>query len=266
MKAILIYGLISLAILYFAFLVFLYFAQEKLFFHPEVLADQYQFPFDSNFEELEIPGADGTQLNALLFKADSAKGVIIYFHGNGGSINGAGWIAEDLLAYDYDVLMYDYRGYGKSRGKFSEKMFYADALACYQFLAQKYPEAQITVYGRSLGATMATYVAAHQKPRQLILETPFHSMRDMAQRWAFLFPVDLILKFPFRSDKYIKDVHCPIHIFHGTQDFTIPLASAQKLYQIRPEGIGFYIIERGNHHNLSHFQKFRDQLGLVLEN
>jgi len=99
----------------------IYLSQEKLIFHPEQLAKNHKFQFDQKFEELNFKTNDNQLLNALLFKSESSKGLIFYLHGNAGSLNSWGEIAEAYLQFDFDVLMLDYRGFGKSEGEISSQ-------------------------------------------------------------------------------------------------------------------------------------------------
>ena len=122
---------IILIILYIAICSVAYFLQEKLLFFPEKLSADFKFQFDYPFEESNITCSNGDTLNQLLFHADSAKGVVIYFHGNAGSLRTWGTSAEHFLKNNYDVAITDYACYGKSKGHLSEKNLLADAQAVF---------------------------------------------------------------------------------------------------------------------------------------
>jgi fermentation-respiration switch protein FrsA (DUF1100 family) len=159
----------------------------------------------------------------------------------------------------------DYRGYGKSRGKRSEKAMLADAMQFYEYTKNQYDEKEITVYGRSLGTTFATYVASNNKPKQLLLETPFHDLKSLAQRYYPVFPIGLALRFNFKSNEYMKTVSCPVHIFHGTDDQVVPYRYGKQLFDSIPEGQAtFYTIPEGSHNDLIEFQEFRSAVESVL--
>lgn len=235
----------------------LYFLQEKILFLPTVLPQEYVYNFDYPFEELHLNPEDDVSINALHFKTKNPKGVILYFHGNAGDLSRWGNIAQHFVYLDYDVFIMDYRTYGKSTGKLNEQSFYDDAQYCYDYVLKQYSEDQITVYGRSLGTGIATYVASKHKPKQLILETPYHSILDVAKNRFPLLPVTVLLKYQFPSYKFIVDVDCPITMFHGTDDAVVPFSSAEKLKAISPsETTTFITIEGGGHNNLIEFETY----------
>ena len=154
-----------------------------------------QFDFQDQFEELFLEAQDGAVINALHFKAEAPKGVILYFHGNAGDLSRWGNITSYFVEKRYDVLVMDYRTYGKSTGELSEKALYDDALMCYSHLLKTYDENDIIIYGRSLGTGMATYMASVKNPKQLILETPYYSLVDIAKRRFPILPVSLFMKY-----------------------------------------------------------------------
>lgn len=115
----------------------LYFFQEQLIFHPQKLAKDYTFSFPQPFEELNIPVDEQTTLNGLLFKTESPKGLIIYLHGNAGSLASWGKVAKAYTDLNYDIFIYDYRGYGKSEGTIkNETQLYTDNQKLYASVEQ----------------------------------------------------------------------------------------------------------------------------------
>lgn len=107
--------------------------QEKLIFFPEKIPSnyKYEFAFTDKFKEINYKPDKGVLINSLLFKSDKPKGLIFYLHGNAGSLKSWGNVAESFLKMNYDVLIIDYRGYGKSTGKISEKALYSDSIYIY---------------------------------------------------------------------------------------------------------------------------------------
>ena len=99
----------------------LYFFQEKLIFFPENLDKDFKFSFDQKFEEINFKTQDNHLLNGILFMSDSSKGLIFYLHGNAGSLNTWGEVAQTYTDLNYDVFMLDYRGFGKSEGKINSQ-------------------------------------------------------------------------------------------------------------------------------------------------
>jgi fermentation-respiration switch protein FrsA (DUF1100 family) len=238
----------------------LYFFQEKILFLPTTLEHNYQYEFDFPFEELFLKTEENTIINALHFKVENPKGVILYFHGNAGDLSRWGNITEYFSKMNYDVLVMDYRTYGKSEGKLSEQAFYKDAQYCYGYLLKQYSEDEITLYGRSLGTGIASYLASKNKPNQLILETPYYSILDVAEHRFPMFPVKQLLKYHFPTFQYLPKVSCPITIIHGTDDSVVPYSSAKKLSELKLHNLDFITVEDGTHNNLIEFEEYHQTI------
>ena len=123
----------------------IYFFQEKLIFFPEQLLPNYQFDFEHDFEEVNYKVSEDVTINALHFKAEKSKGILFYAHGNAGNLNRWGHVADIFINFNYDLLIYDYRSYGKSGGNISEQNFYHDANVIYKELMKSYEENKIIV-------------------------------------------------------------------------------------------------------------------------
>lgn len=251
--------------LYLVIIVLLYFFQHKIIFQPEKLSLDYEYQFDQEFEEFFITSEDSIRLNGLHFKTKNPKGAILYFHGNRGSLRRWGNIASFFVKKQYDVIIMDYRGYGKSKGTITEKLLYADAQLFYEYAKNKYSEEKITIYGRSLGTGIATKIAAQNQPGNLVLETPFSSMEDVTSYWLPIFPVNAVLKFKFPSDQFIKNVTCNITIYHGTKDRVVPFSLGEKLFKsITYSDKKMIVIEGGAHNNLNEFELYKSTIDGVL--
>ena len=240
--------------------------QEKLLFLPTVLAQDYEYRFNYPFVELFLKTTKNAVINALHFKIEKPKGVILYFHGNAGDLSRWGIITEYFVEKNYDVLVMDYRTYGKSTGKLSEDALYHDAQFCFEYLKGHYDESEITLYGRSLGTGIATYLASKYRPRQLILETPYYSMVDVVKKRFPIIPVKQLMTYELPSYKFIEHVKCQITILHGTNDKVIPIESAKHLYHsVSKENITLTIIEGGSHNNLVEFEAYHQSIVKVLK-
>ncbi|WP_179339690.1 alpha/beta hydrolase [Winogradskyella ludwigii] len=236
----------------------LYFFQEKFLFFPSTLEENFQYQFQHNFEELFLKTDENTVINALHFKMENPKGVILYFHGNAGDLSRWGTIAEYFVSQQYDVLIMDYRTFGKSRGKLSEEGMYSDAQYCYDYLLKQYSENEITLYGRSLGTGIASYLASKNKPKQLILETPYYSILDVAKGRFPMLPVKQLLNYHFPTYQFLPKATCPIIIIHGTEDSVVPFVSAKKLSELNIENLNFITVKGGKHNNLIEFEDYRN--------
>lgn len=261
----LVLGLSFVAILFILLMTFLRFNQEKLFFFPEALPQEYVFPFEHSFEEVFIDAEDGARLHALHFKTENPRGVVLYFHGNAGSLRNWGTLADVFVGRGYDLFMPDYRTYGKSTGNLSEQALHADARQAFNYLLQHYKEQEIVVLGRSIGTGIAVKLASETHPRLLILETPFFHFADLARRHFPFLPVGLLLRYTFRSDAWIAEVKCPVYIFHGTADTIIPYESALELAKKAQVKTEIITIPGGGHNNLNAYPLYHRELDRALE-
>ncbi len=249
--------LLVLTIPYALFSLLMYSIQDKIMFQPDVLPVDYGFSFESDFKEVNIKTIDDISLNALHFTTPNAKGFIVYYHGNAGNLSRWGKIVERYVKLGYEVLVMDYRGYGKSEGQPSEKTLYADAQLFYDYAKARVNEQQIIVYGRSLGTALAVKMAAENNPSKLILETPFYSVKDVANTRFRYLPVQWLLKYTFPSFSYAPQVKCETLIVHGTNDDIVPYASGERLYnEFNPAQTAFVTIPQGKHNNLVEFDAF----------
>lgn len=243
----------------------LYFIQEKLIFLPTKLHQEYTYQFSESFEEFFLTANDGAQLNGIHFKKERSKGVILYFHGNAGDLSRWGEIATYFVKKDYDVIIMDYRTYGKSTGKLSEENLFSDAELFYHYALERYTEEEITIYGRSLGCAIATQLASNNRADKLVLETPFYNLYDVAkERFSFL-PLKILLNYKFESNVYIQNVVCPITIFHGTDDDVVPYDSGASLYEVANEPKEFITIVGGGHNDLINFKTYIAAIDAVLK-
>ena len=234
-----------------------YFFQEKLIFYSSTLPQDFQYQFDAEFDELFLTAPDGAVLNGLHFKAKNPKGVILYNHGNAGELDTWGKWGE-LLAkrYSYDVVIWDYRGYGKSIGKRREKLMLDDGLLFYNYCKNIFKEGQITVYGRSLGGFFATHITKQTEPRQLVLESTPVSLLEVANEAYPFIPAKLLLKFRFQNIENITQIDAPTFLIHGTDDDLIPFEHGQRLFKFsNAKTKQFFSIDGGNHNDLSSFEE-----------
>lgn len=251
---------------YVLLLIGIYFFQEKIIFRSKTLPKNYSYTFDKKFEEINLSTSDKSIINALHFKVDNPKGVILYFHGNKGSLERWGKKITPLLDYGYDLFVIDYRGYGKSTGRRVEEKMYKDAQLSYDYLLKTYKEHEIVVYGRSLGGTFATYVASKNNPKHLLLEASFSSVTDVAHSTIPIFPFEKLFRFKFKSYKIIENVKIPTTIFHGNNDALVSLKIAKKLYNYSNKtNTEFIEIDKGTHHNLGEFNIYKEKLKIILK-
>jgi uncharacterized protein len=248
---------LALILVYLLVITTVYFYQDKLIFQSVGLDKDYQFEFTSPFEELWITTEDNVQINALYFKTDKpVQGVILYFHGNADNLQRWGQYAGDFTSLGYDVLMVDYRGFGKSTGKPNEQNLYIDAEYIWQWAHKKYNYDKWVIYGRSLGASVASYLASKTDPDLLGLETPFDDLNGAS--FASLIPFKL--KYKFANKSHLKNVTCKKFIYHGTQDWVVPLSSALRLKPLLNDQDQMVIVPNAGHKNLRKFDLYHKKL------
>lgn len=241
--------------------------QDKLIFLPTQLPNDFAYSFDKPFQELFLTANDGARLNALHFEVDNPKGLILYFHGNAGDLSRWGEITSKFTDFGYDVIVMDYRGYGKSTGERSESALNEDAQLFYDYAKERFEEQQIILYGRSLGTGLASYLTSINQPGKLILETPYYSLLEVAKDRFPLLPVKQLIKYTIPSHKYLADTKVPIRIFHGTEDRVVPYESGVKLYEsIENADRKLYTIPNGRHNDLDQFEIYQNGIQSELGN
>ncbi len=261
MNTTLLYIIIGYAVL----IAIVYFVQERFIFKPEKLNANFQYKYDVPFKELFFDVAPGVSINGLHFTVDKPLGLILYFHGNSRSIKGWAKYAKDFFRYQYDVVLVDYRGFGKSTGKRSEHEMLNDMQFVYDTLAVQYTEHHIIVYGRSLGSGFAAKIASDNKPRYLILDAPYFSFTKAIERFLPILPIRFLLRFHLRTDKWIKHVNCHTYILHGTKDWLIPISNSEKLQSLSPRKITLIRIHGGGHNNLPTFNEYHNFIRDILQ-
>jgi pimeloyl-ACP methyl ester carboxylesterase len=245
--------------------IILYFFQERFLFHPEKLPKDFQFQYENQkVKEYNLEITEGVTINGLHFKAENSKGLVYYLKGNSKSIKGWGKFAVDFTIHNYDVIMIDYRGFGKSTGKMSQESMKHDALYVYDKLKEVVKEENIIVYGRSLGTGLATKVASMNKPKMLVLACPYFSMRKNAKRYLPFIPLGLVMRYSMPTYKWIKYVDCPIKIVHGTNDKVIKFASSIRLSKMKPNLTKLFPIIGGGHKDLHNFESYHQTLREIL--
>lgn len=250
-------GMGVLALLYASVCGYMWATQNEHVFEPEVGLQTTPDRMGMKYDELRIPtgsGADAGELYAWWVPSDKTDApTILYLHGNDRNLSNNLEHTQRLHNLGYNVLVADYRGYGKSSGsKPSETRVYEDAEAVWQYLFRQrgvYPR-QTFIYGHSLGGAIAINLAVHHpEAAGLITEGTFTSMRAMGEKkYAFL-PVDWLLNQRFESLQKMPQLKIPVLLIHGTWDKRVPVDMAKQLYAAAPEPRTLVLIEGGEHNN-----------------
>ncbi|REJ84779.1 MAG: alpha/beta fold hydrolase [Bacteroidetes bacterium] len=209
--------------------ILVYFFQEKLIFFPEKLKRDFSIPHELPYEEHFIHYEENDSLHAMHFKSEHSKGLILYLHGNAGSLRTWSQIAAFYTVLGYDLFMPDYPSYGKSTGKIrNEESLQRSIDSAYSFVKKLYPEDKIIVLGYSLGTGPAARLASQNNPSLLILQAPFTSLTDMKDSFYPFIP-DFLLRYTFQTDDHLPKCRMPVIIFHGDSDEVIPYISSLEL-------------------------------------
>ena len=250
---------------YLVLLVIIYLLQDRLIFKPEKLSKDFKYKYDIPFEELFFDVSKGVQINGLHFFREEPKGLILYLHGNSRSIKGWAKYARDFYRYGYDVVLVDYRGFGKSTGKRGEKDMLNDIQFVYETLRQQYAEDHLIVYGRSMGSGFASKIASENSPRYLILDSPYYSFLKVVGRFTPFLPMRWLLRYHLRTDLWIKKVRCHTYIIHGTRDWLIPIRHSEELQKFDLNKITLIRIHGGGHTNLPSFPEYHNFIRDILQ-
>ncbi|UCD58426.1 MAG: alpha/beta hydrolase [Candidatus Hydrogenedentota bacterium] len=221
---------------------FVFFPVKPLAFSPR--------EWGMDFEDVYFTTADGVKLNAWLIRAGHDSPMVLWFHGNAGNIADRVENARLLFDRGLSLFMVDYRGYGKSEGRPSEKGIYADGQAAYDYLVSEggiVPE-NMVIFGRSLGASVAVYVASGNRCAGVVLESAFTNMTEMARVHYSIFPGLGRLKHKFSCIDRISSIESPILFIHGDADELVPYQLGLRLFEAAAAEKGFYTIP-GAHHN-----------------
>lgn len=251
--------------LYLLVLLVVWMGQERFIFQPTRLPQNFTFSFRAEVRECAIATADGQTLSGLYFSTPKpTQGAVLYFHGNRGDLSRWGDMHAPFTQRGYDVLIIDYRGYGKSTGTPSEKGLYQDAEAALEWLLQHHAQEDILFYGRSLGSGVAAYLATQHSPKALLLETPYDAMPSVIQHQVLLPLPGRIFRHNFPTHHYLKRVECPVYVFAGSQDQLIPLQLSRRLQPLLRNPAHFILIEGAGHRNISDFKVYEFQLDRLL--
>jgi fermentation-respiration switch protein FrsA (DUF1100 family) len=205
------------------------------------------------FRELSFTTDDSVRLCGwwITTEQQDRRGAILFCHGNGGNIADRLLEAQHLTKAGFDVLLFDYRGYGSSEGHADEQGTYRDALAARSaLLAQPdADQAHVMYLGESLGGAVALHLALEHPPAGLILQSTFTSIRDMARHhYPFIPPFVIPDWYPSRST--VARLRAPLLVLHGDRDDIVPLSQGQALYDAAPPRKEVHIFAGRGHNDL----------------
>jgi hypothetical protein len=214
---------------YVLLLAFLYARQRTLLFPASRVSASTAEAGLPDFRDVVLQTSDGERLVAWWKPPEPGRALLLYFHGNGGSLLNRRHRVRALSADGRGVLIVSYRGYSGSTGDPSEAGIRLDAVAARDWLAS-YEPARIVLYGESLGTGVAIWLATERRVAGVILDAPYTSTADVAQALFRYVPVALLMRDQFRSIDRVDKVAAPLLMMHGDRDGVIPIAQSRTLF------------------------------------
>jgi len=211
-----------------------------------------------NYELLEYPSLNGKKLIAIRFETKShPKGTIVHFHGNFGNVSNHFMESEYLVNYGFDVIVFDYQGFGGSQGNPSPAITIEDGLATVRFALKNGRSPHVALLGQSMGAAVATVVAAEEPAVEgVVLEAGFtsyraimrHVLRRSAWTWIVYPFYPLLIGHRYDPDRFIARISPrPILFIHGDADRLVPYRMSQTLYDKAGEPKEIWIVPGAGH-------------------
>ena len=226
-----------LLISYLAFAAVLYVMQPKFLYGPvrEVSSTPAELGLD--FEDVVFKSADGLDLSGWYIPAKNPRLTLLFCHGNGGNMAHRLDSIKIFHNLGLNCFIFDYRGYGDSRGKPSEEGTYMDAMAAYKWLTEekKIPAEDIIIFGRSLGGSIAAQLASRVEAGALVVVSAFTSYVDIGKEYYPYMPVRWFARFGYRTIDYIKEVHCSVMLIYSRNDEIVPYKFGLELYEAANE-------------------------------
>lgn len=227
----------------------------SMIFFPEKTFYEKPEDYKFQYENVSLQTADHISLHGWWIVSPAAKkiGAILYLHGNAGNISNRLYKIKGWVDRGFDVLLLDYRGYGKSAGKITnQEDVVKDAHAGLSWMQEtkKISASKTVLYGESLGTYPAIRLAGEGISGAVVLEAPFTSFIELGRLHYPFVPSQLIAAFAFPNIDHIANVKAPLFILHGTNDEICPYNMAGELFEKAPEPKGFLTIPNGTHNDL----------------
>jgi len=220
----------------------------KSLYYPDRKMDELPSDAGLEYEEVWFVAEDGTRLHGWWIPHPEARGTVIHLHGNAGNISSRIWIAADLNRLKLNVFLFDWRGYGLSRGLPREKGLYRDARAAYEVVRAKYDDAEnppVILHGQSLGGAVAAQLALDKPCRGLIIESSFSSVPDMARVMYPALPAVLI-RSRFDTASKMPKLKIPVIVAHSRTDDLVPYEQGRKIFEAANEPKTFCELSGGH--------------------
>ena len=225
------------------------FIERRLIYHPEKDLSSDPSKLGLAYEDMAFTASDGVQLHGW-YVPGSRDVTFLWFHGNAGNIShrlSNLKVMHDELAVN--IFIFDYRGYGQSRGTPGEQGTYLDAKAALDYLRTREDVSEIVYYGRSLGGALAVDLAVREPPRGLVLESSFPSVPYLARMSGAFAPLRQLLRTKYDSAAKVPNIQAPLLQLHGDVDDTVPLEAGRALFEAANTPKEFYVISGADHND-----------------
>jgi uncharacterized protein len=250
------------AALYLGVMALLWFAQERLIFQPTPLPASQALSAEADVHERYVD-VDGARLSLLELRLPEPKGVVFFLHGNAGNLQSWFVNADFYRRANFDLVMLDYRGYGKSSGRIeSEAQLHADVKAVWEQVSPRYAGKRVVMFGRSLGTALAATLAAQVQPDLTMLVSPYQSMAALAAQHYPWVPAAL-LRYPLRTDEHLPRIRQPVVLLHGDRDTLIPPSHSEALKSRVPQA-RLVIVPGAGHNDLQEFDSYLGEVQAAL--
>lgn len=263
-----IHFLVIAAAIYAALVCLVYVFQDRLVFFPDRRLIASPREAGMEYEDLFFRAEDGTELHGWFVSSTIQRGVVLHCHGNGGNISHRIDFLRTFARLGLSTLLFDYRGYGRSRGAPSERGTHLDALAAWRLLTQekKIPPGDIVLYGESLGGAVAARLARENTPGALVLHSAFTSLPDIASEVYPFLPARFLVRSEFNTLSHVTEVKCPILVIHSRDDEIVPYRHGVRISGAISGAAGFLEL-RGGHNTgfMTSMETYRSGLDEFLE-
>jgi uncharacterized protein len=241
---------ITLLCVYVAVVGLAWMYQRKLLYFPDATRTQPAGAGLADVAERLLKTPDGQSIVTWVGQASRGFPTILYFHGNGGSLEDRAGRMVQFMSQGYGITMMSYRGFSGSTGSPSEVANIADALLAFDSLVASGTLARdVILYGESLGSGVAAQVAAARPVGGLILDAPYTSTADVGAEVYWFLPVRLLMSDTYETKRYIKALKAPLLVVHGEADDVIPVAMGRQVHALAPEPKQLAVIPRAGHEN-----------------
>jgi len=224
---------ISLVLGYLILVGFVYIRQGIMIYYPTKEIAETPGNIGLDFEEIILKTEDNIDISAWYIPSENARGVVLFCHGNAGNISHRLDSIRIFHDLNLNVLIFDYRGYGKSKGSPTEKGTYLDAESAWGYLVnvKHVQPKKIILFGRSLGSAVAAEIALRHQARAIIIESGFTSIPDLGNKFFPYLPVRLISRFHYSTIDKVNKINIPKLFIHSPQDEMIPFEQGSRLFE-----------------------------------